>query len=254
MQPDHAAAAPAEQPLVDDRVVDHVREPGRRAGDLAAARGVGDEPLGGALGRRVHLSRVRAQGLARRSEHEPRHLGFLRSRDDVPGAEHVGGHGAVDLALGEPRIALRGQVEHHVGTDLTEDRGQAGPVPDVRVEVLGSREPRPSAGQAAADADQPRRAPAGDLRHQRRADAAGPAGHQDGRAAEPFGELRLGNRDAPLAKGQEPLVLLARVGSGGDQRLRQAPQFSQHPVVGLLPPGRRGLVHRRDDLRRGRHS
>ena len=172
----------------------------------------------------------------------------------LPGAEHVGGHGAVDLALGKPRIALRGQVEHHVGTDLTEDRGQAGPVPDVGVEVLGSREPRPSAGQAAADADQPRRAPAGDLRHQRRADAAGPAGHQDGRAAEPFGELRLGNRDAPLAKGQEPLVLLARVGSGGDQRLRQAPQFSQHPVVGLLPPGRRGLAHRRDDLRRGRHS
>ena len=77
----------------------------------------------------------------------------------MAGAEHVGRDRAVDLLLGQARIPLRGQVEHQVRPDLSEDGGQAGLVPDVGVGVLRPVQPRPAIGQAAADTDQPPRMP-----------------------------------------------------------------------------------------------
>jgi len=88
------------------------------------------------------------------------------------------------------------------------------------------------------------------LLHQLGADAAGPAHHDHGLAVQPGIQLVIGQRQRPLADGQEPRVLLLGIGLGLEQRPGQLLQARQGRIVEGLPSRRYRLTHQRNDFGR----
>jgi hypothetical protein len=116
-------------------------------------------------------------------------------------------------------------MEHQVGPDLADQGVHRGTVPDVGTPVLGAGKDGHAICEAAAHADQAARASRRQLGHQRRADAARPAGHHDGRVTQSAGQLRLRQAQPALGDRQEARVFLRGPRLGGDQRLRQLAQL-----------------------------
>lgn len=137
---------------MDDGVVHHVGEAGCGVAARSGAGGISGEPLDGPLGRAVDIRRVGPQSFPGRCDDDLPDPLLLGGGDYVAGAQHVGSHRAVDLALSESRIALGGQVEHHVGAEAPERRYDRPPVPDVEVEILSGGQQWPLAGEPPADA------------------------------------------------------------------------------------------------------
>ncbi len=248
MQPHDPAVGPVQQPRVDDGVVDHVGEPGRRHEDLAAGGRADRDPLGRPLGRGVDLRRVRAQRLAGGRAHD---LGYA----ELPGgAEHVvrpddvGRDGAVHLHLGQRGRALRGHVEDDVRLDLRDDLVETGAVPDVTGEVFRACLPGIASGETPADADQAAGITHGELGHQRRADAAGSPGDQDGGAVQPVGQLRLRQAEPALLDPEETRVLGLRLGLGREQLCRQLTQPGDLAVIEIRLVRRYRVHHRVNDF------
>ena len=115
----------------------------------------------------------------------------------------------MDLHLSQSRFTLGDEMEHQIGPDLVDQPVHGPAVPDIGLEVLRTSLPGPGASATMAHADQAAWAPGGQLSHQGRADAARPAGHQYGRTAKAFGQLRLGQAKLAPADGEEPRMFLS---------------------------------------------
>ncbi len=177
-----------------------------------------------------------------------RNPGHSGGADHIACAEHVGRYRAVHLVLGEPGVPLPRHVEDNVAFDLAEDRGKLIGVPDIGIDILGVRKPRPSLSDATAHAHQAGGLELRQLGHQHRADATSAAADQDPLAVQAGGKDRIRQVNVFLGRGQESAVLLLSRCLAGEQRMGEGSQLPQFLAFQELPARRYCLLHPRDDL------
>jgi hypothetical protein len=167
----------------------------------------------------------------------------------VAGAEDVGGYRAVHLNFGERRHALGGDVEDHVGLHLGDELVGQPAVPEVAPQVLRAGLPGPAVRDTPAEADQAAWLPRRELGHERRAYAPGPAGHHDGRAVQPLGEVRFWQAELALPDVEEPRVLSDGRRPRGDERSGQIAQRGGLGIIKTRPARGNRARHRLNKFR-----